>query len=157
MRIAIVGCGFVADYYLKTLPNHSELKLVGVMDIDQERAKKFSAYHSVPAYASLEELLEDSRVEIVLNLTNPRSHYSVSKACLEAGKHVYSEKPLSMDFAEAEELVELAEKKGLYISSAPCSLLGETAQTIWKALRENVIGKVRVVYAEMDDGMVPQM
>jgi predicted dehydrogenase len=157
MRIAIVGCGFVADYYLKTLPNHPQLKLAGVMDRNSDRASKFSAYHSVPVYDSLEKLLADGSVDIVLNLTNPRSHFSVSKACLEAGKHVYSEKPLAMEFSEAEELVNLAEQKGLLISSAPCSILSETAQTIWQALRENVIGKVRLVYAEMDDGLVHRM
>lgn len=157
MRIAIVGCGFVADYYLKTLPNHPDLELVGVMDRDPERASRFSAYHCVPAYGSLDELLEDDRVEIVLNLTNPRSHFSVSKACLKAGKHVYSEKPLSMELSEAQELVDLAEQQGLSICSAPCSLLGETAQTLWKALREKQVGQVRVVYAEMDDGLVHRM
>lgn len=157
MNIAIVGCGFVADYYLKTLPNHAGLKLIGVMDRDQDRAKRFSAYHAVPHYPSLEELINDSKVDIVLNLTNPKSHFQVSKACLNAGKHVYSEKPLSMELLEAQELVDLAEEKGLYIAAAPCNLLGETAQTIWKALREKVIGHVRVVYAEMDDGMVHKM
>lgn len=157
MRIAIVGCGFVADYYLTTLTSYPELVLVGVMDKDAKRATHFSTYHSVPAYSSLEELLEDSQVDIVLNLTNPRSHFTVSKASLEAGKHVYSEKPLAMTISEAQELVNLAEEQGLYLSSAPCSLLGETAQTLWKALREEKIGPVRLVYAEMDDGMVHQM
>lgn len=157
MGLAIVGCGFVADYYVKTLSLHPELKLVGVMDRNEERASKFSAYHGIPYYKTLEELLADPQVDIVLNLTNPRSHFEVSKASLEASKHVYSEKPLSMDFGEAEELVKIAESKGLYISSAPCSLLGETAQTLWKALREKVVGDVRLVYAEMDDGMVHQM
>lgn len=157
MQIAIIGCGFVADFYLKTLPNYPELKLVGVMDKNSERASHFYSYHGVPYYNSIEELLEDRKVELVVNLTNPRSHFSVSKACLEAGKHVYSEKPLAMDLAEAEELVALAEEKGLYISSAPCTFLGETAQTMWKALQEKIVGEVRLVYAEMDDGMVHQM
>lgn len=157
MGLAIVGCGFVADYYVKTLALHPELKLIGVMDRHEERAAKFSAYHRIPYYKTLPELLADPQVDIVLNLTNPRSHFEVSKASLEASKHVYSEKPLSMDFAEAEELVKIAQEKGLYISSAPCSLLGETAQTLWKALREKVVGDVRLVYAEMDDGMVHQM
>jgi len=108
----------------------------------------------VPSYDSLDELLADPTVEIVLNLTNPRNHYEVSKACLEAGKHVYSEKPLAMEIPQAKELVALAESRGLQISSAPCSSLGEAAQTIWKAIRENAIGPVRLVYAEMDDGMI---
>ncbi len=157
MRIAIVGCGFVADYYLKTLPSYPDLEIAGVMDRVQERAAHCSAYHSVPVYDSLEALLADSSVELVLNLTNPRSHYEVSKAALEAGKHVYSEKPLAMAMSEAEELVQLAEQKGLQIVSAPCSLLSETAQTLWKALREQKVGQVRLVYAEMDDGLVHRM
>lgn len=157
MKIAIVGCGFVADYYLKTLAFYHDLKLVGVMDRVHERAVQLSKHYPIKVYHTLDELLNDELVEIVLNLTNPRSHYEVSKAALAAGKHVYSEKPLAMDMAEAEELVNLAEQKGLHISSAPCSLLSETAQTLWKALREKKIGPVRLVYAEMDDGLVHRM
>ena len=154
MRIAIVGCGFVSDFYHKTLQLHPELELEGVLDRDQKRATHASNYHSVPSYKSLEELLDDDSIDIILNLTNPNSHFSVSKACLQAGKHVYSEKPLAMKFSEAKELVGLAEKNGLHISTAPCSFLNETAQTIWKALRENRVGLVRLVYAEMDDGLI---
>ncbi|OKH20962.1 oxidoreductase [Hydrococcus rivularis NIES-593] len=157
MRIAIVGCGFVADYYLKTLPFHPNLELVGVMDRDLARASIYSSHYSVPFYHSLEELLEDDCVDLVVNLTNPSSHFSVSKACLESGKHVYSEKPLAMALSEAQELVNLAEQRGLLITSAPCNLLGETAQTLWKALRENVIGTARLVYAEIDDGLLHRM
>ena len=94
---------------------------------------------------------------MVLNLTNPRSHHEVSKAALLAGKHVYSEKPLAMTMVEATELVELAEQHGLRLASAPCSVLGETAQAVLKALREKAVGTVRDVYAEMDDGMVHRM
>lgn len=157
MNIAIVGSGFVADYYLATLPAYPELKLIGITDRDPERAKTFTAFHGVQRFDSLADVLNDSRVQLVLNLTNPRSHYEVTRACLEAGKHVYSEKPLAMQIDEAKALVELAEVKGLQVSSAPCSLLGETAQTLWKALRERQVGTVRLVYAEMDDGMVHQM
>jgi predicted dehydrogenase len=70
---------------------------------------------------------------------------------------VYSEKPLAMDYGEAEKLVELSEQRGLELSSAPCSLLSESAQTMAKALRENRVGPIRVVYAEMDDGLVHRM
>ena len=157
MRVAIVGCGFVADYYLRTLPNYPELEIAGVMDLQPDQANRFSAFYGLPVYSTFEKLLADRSVEIVLNLTNPHSHFEVSKACLEAGKHVYSEKPLAMVFEEAEALVRLAEKQGLYITSAPCNVLGETAQTIWQALRLNDIGKVRLVYAELDDGLVHRM
>lgn len=157
MNIAIIGCGFVADYYVRTLENHPSLNIMGVMDRNPDRAKQFSDYYSLPKYDTLDAVLRDDRVQLVVNLTNPRNHYEVSKAALEAGKHVYSEKPLATDYAEAKELVELAESKGLHISSAPCSLLGETAQTIWKALREKAIGHPYLVYAEMDDGLVHKM
>jgi predicted dehydrogenase len=96
--------------------------------------------------------LADPNIEMIVNLTNANSHFDVSKACLEAGKHVYSDKPMTLIFSEAQLLAELANRKGLYLSSAPCGILGETAQTLWKALRDNEIGTVRVVYAEYDDG-----
>ena len=155
MRFAVVGCGYVADFYLATLASHPELELVGVFDRDPERARRFAEFHHLDRFESLDQLLEDPRVELVANLTNPRSHYSVSRAALEAGKHVYSEKPLSTDLAEATELVELAERLGLILASAPCNLLGGTAQTMWKALRQGRIGTPRLAYAEIDDGPKP--
>jgi predicted dehydrogenase len=157
MRIALIGCGFVADYYISTLRAYPQLTVAGVMDRNPDRAVHFSQYHGVLLYPSLQALLDDPSVELVLNLTNPRSHFEVSKACLSAGKHVYSEKPLAMDFEDAQHLVALAQSKGLYLSCAPCNLLGETAQTLWKALRGKAVGAVRVVYAEMDDGLLHTM
>lgn len=157
MRIAIVGCGYVANFYLKTLSLYPELELLGVTDKDDQRAEAFSKYFSVPRFPSFQDVLEDPRVELVVNLTNPANHFSVSKACLEAGKHVYSEKPLALSFAEAKELVELAELKALLMVSAPSRILAETAQTMWKALREKVIGDAYLTYAEMDDGLVHLM
>lgn len=155
--IAFIGCGYVADFYMATLPNHPHITLRGVHDIDTERTRKFAEHHGVRPYASLDELLADDTVELVANLTNPHSHYEISRRCLEAGKHVYSEKPFAENLRQATELVELAERQNLTLSSAPCSLLGETAQTVWQALRQDVVGQPRLVYAELDDGAVHQM
>lgn len=152
--IAIVGCGNIAPFYLNALPQHPILNLLGVMDRDEVRATRYAQYYSVQCYPSLDAILNDRRVELVINLTNPRSHYTVSRACLEAGKHVYSEKPLAMMLSEAEHLVQMAEQKGLLIASAPSRILAETAQTMWKALREKAIGAVHAVYAEMDGGLI---
>lgn len=157
MKIVIVGCGFVADYYLATLKLHPELQLLGLFDRIPERAEKLASVYGVPKYASLAELLADPEAQMVLNLTNPREHYEISRAALQAGKHVYSEKPLAMELAQAVELVALAAERGLMIGGAPCSMLGETAQTILKALREKVVGTVRLAYAEMDDGLIHLM
>ena len=155
--VGIIGCGFVADYYAYTLDRYPDLEVIAVADRNAERAQRFASHHGYSAAESVDALLADGRVDIVLNLTNPRSHVEVTLAALEAGKHVYSEKPLAMELADAVHLVELAESSGLQLSSAPCSLLGETAQTIWKAVRDDRIGTVRLVYAEMDEGLVHQM
>lgn len=152
MRIGIVGCGFTADLYIQSLKQYPNLVLAAATDKDQERAAKLCAHHSVALCPSIEEMLVDPSIEMIVNLTNSESHFEVTKACLEAGRHVYSEKPIAMTVEEAEGLVEFAKAKGLYLSTAPCSLLGETAQTLWRALRNNAIGKIRLVYAELDDG-----
>jgi predicted dehydrogenase len=157
MRIAIVGTGYVADFYLTTLANHPALTLLGVTDRDEAKARRFAGYHGLHCYRDLGELLADGRVELVVNLTNPSSHYQVSRAALLAGKHVYSEKPLSTSFPEARELVELAEARGLSVAGAPCGLLSEAAQTAAKVLREGRLGTVRLAYAELDDGPVHLM
>lgn len=155
--IALIGCGFVADLYLETLRKHAQLDLRGVFDRDPGRSFAFARRHAVEVYPDLASMLADPRVELVLNLTNPHAHYEVSRACLEAGKHVYSEKPLAMRVEEARELVALAEARGLLLSGAPSRLLGRPAQTLWKALREGRIGRPYLAYAEMDDGLLHRM
>jgi predicted dehydrogenase len=152
MNIGIIGCGFTADHYLYCLKWHPFLKVVGATDRDPERASKFCNLHSVKLYPNLEALLADDSITMVLNLTSSTSHYETSKACLNAGKHLFTEKPLATDFSQAKELVQLAEAKGLHFSAAPCNLLGETAQTLWRALRKKEIGEVHLVLAELDDG-----
>src|SRR5262245_1200463 len=88
MKIAIVGCWYIADSYLSTLGRYPHLELVGVWDHNPDRLRSLCNYWSVEPYESLHELLTDSSIETVINLTNPRSHFEISKCCLEAGKHV---------------------------------------------------------------------
>lgn len=154
MKIAIVGCGYVADYYMLTLRNHASLEIAGVFDRKPERLREFSAFHNVRAYASLDALLTDGEVAMVLNLTNPGSHFAISMAALEAGRHVYTEKPLAMTVEDAERLVQTAREKGLALAAAPCSILGEAAQATRSAIRDGRLGRVRLAYAEMEDSMV---
>lgn len=158
MRVAMIGCGYVADYYMQSLRRHPVLELAGVVDRDAERLAQFCEFHRIrPLARTLDAVLGDPGIELILNLTNPGSHFDISRAALEAGKHVYSEKPLAMSLPDAQALFALAQRKGLELASAPAGILGETAQSVWKALREQVVGEVRLVYAEIDDGLVHRM
>lgn len=143
---------------MRSLSTFPQLKVVKAYDIDRTRLEVFCSHWKIPAAQSLAELLESGpeSPSLILNLTNPAAHFEVSKACLEAGKHVYSEKPLAIDMDSARRLCSLAGEKSLMLASAPCSLLGEAAQTLWLALRQNQIGKVRLVYAALDDDFIPQ-
>lgn len=153
--VAFVGCGYVADFYLTSLKNHaSSIELVGAYDRAPERMRRFANGNGVKAYASLTEALADPAVEIVVNLTSPDQHYAVSSAALAAGKHVFSEKPLALSLADAEALVAEARERGLSLSAAPGSVLGESAQTLWRALREGLLGAPRLAFAELNDGLV---
>jgi len=154
MNLAVIGTGYVADQYPVTLENHPELELVGAWDHNSNNLDAFLRRWPVRRYSSLDELLGDSSVGIVLNLTNPRSHVEITTRCLEAGKHVYSEKPLAMTLVEAQSLAALAARKGLLLSSAPCSVLSPAARTLRKAVLDGKAGKVRLVYANFEDGMI---
>lgn len=155
--IAFVGCGFVADFYAFNLRMHPELRLVGMFDRDRARLLTLQGAHGGRAYRNLEELLSDPAVEIVVNLTDPASHHGVSKAALLAGKHVYSEKPLALSTQQAADLVETSERLGLLLSSAPCIHLGNSLQGLGAAVRDGLIGRPRLVYAELDDGPIHLM
>jgi predicted dehydrogenase len=152
VKIAIAGCGYVADFYMETLPNHPTLELVAACDINPERRAAFGSCYAVPMYASVDELLARSDAELVLNLTDPRSHHAVSQAILKAGRHLYSEKPLAMEFEPAQELVQLAKSRGLSISGAPCNAYSESAEAVRRALTAGKAGIVRAVFAEMSEG-----
>lgn len=157
MTMAVIGCGYVADFYMATLPRYPDLGVAGAYDIKPERLRAFAAHHRIKAYRDVDEILADPAVDMVLNLTNPRSHYALTEACLNGGKHVYSEKPLAMDSEQAARLVALAARRGLGLATAPCSLLSETAQTLWKGLHDGIVGPVRLVYASFDDGMIHRL
>ena len=154
MNVAIVGCGYIADYYAATRAAHPQVKWTAAWDHDSARLETCARRWQVRAAGSLEEICASRDVDVVLNLTNPRSHYAITKRCITAGKHVYSEKPLGMTAAESIELADLAEAAGVQLASAPCSMLAETAETLWHAIRNGVVGKVRLVYGNFDDGMI---
>jgi predicted dehydrogenase len=153
-RIGVIGCGYVFDHYMATWARHPELELVGVADLDRARAERVGAHYGLRIFASNEEMLADSRIDIVANFTSIESHFEVTRQALLAGKHVYSEKPLTPDFEDAKVLVALAAERGLALSCAPSNALGDTTQTMWKAVRDGAVGDVRIVYAEFDDNPI---
>ena len=154
MNVAIVGCGNVAERYARQIVGTEPLRLVGVTDTDRERAETLARAFDVTRFASLEEVLADDEIDVVVNLTVPEAHASVTAAALDAGKHVHTEKPLALRYDEACELVKLANRTGSRLSCSPATLLGEAQQTAWKLVRDGALGRVRVVYAEANWGRI---
>lgn len=142
---------------MRSLATFPHVSVDRVYDRDASRLSAFAAHWNVPTRATLDDFFQDLPAgSVILNLTNPKSHFEINKACLEAGHHVYSEKPLAIDMGDAQALYDLAEQQGLMLASAPCSVLGEAAQTLGKALQDGVAGTPRLIYAELDDGFIPQ-
>lgn len=154
MRIAIVGAGYVADFYAMTLANHSHLSVAGVWDSNPDRLARFCATYGFAAYAGLDALLADASVGIIVNLVSAKSHFDVTHAALSAGRHVYSEKPLALHLDEAVTLVALAKERGVMLASAPANMLGPACQTVAQLIAAGKIGTPRLAYAQMEDGPV---
>ena len=143
VNIAMIGVGSISGIYLQNISTvFQEINLIGVCDLVRERAENAKAKWNVPKiYDTMYDAFADPDVDIILNLTRPYEHYGVTKAALEAGKHVYSEKPLAADWDEGRELVALAEKKGLMLGGAPDTFMGAGIQTCRKLIDEGAIGK----------------
>src|SRR5664279_5667563 len=108
LGIGIVGTGNIAAGYARDILTHPEIHLVAASDLDPVRAASFAEAHGCRAHASLDALLADEAVDVVVNLTVHHAHYEVTRRALEAGRHVYSEKPLALRSGEARELIALA-------------------------------------------------
>lgn len=149
LRLGIVGIGNISGIYLKNLSAFPETEIVSVADLDVSRAEKAASEHGIGKAVTPDQLLADSEVELVLNLTVPKAHFSVNKAALEAGKHVYAEKPFCSKRAEALELVEIAKQKGLLLGGAPDTFLGGSHQEARKLIDAGAIGRVIGGHAAM--------
>ena len=155
LGVGIVGCGNIAGPYARTIAGHpDEIRLVAVTDIDPTRATAFAVEHGVRALPSLDALLADPAVDVVVNLTFHHAHYDVSRAALEAGRHVYSEKPMALDGDQAHELVAIAAARGVRLACAPSTILGEAQQTAGAIIRRGDLGTVRAVYANVNWGRI---
>ncbi|MFB9991121.1 Gfo/Idh/MocA family protein [Deinococcus oregonensis] len=154
VNLAVVGCGVIATPYAQGMQSYPALRLYGCFDVDPERARAYAEQQGCLAFESLEALLADPAVEIVVNLTVLPAHYAVTRQALEAGKHVFSEKPLASSSAQAQELVTLARTLGVRLACAPVTILGGAQQRALQELRAGRIGPVRVIYAEANHGRI---
>ena len=123
-RIGLVGCGMVDRAYLSNLREHAGLTIVACADALQRNADAVAGEFDIPAVYTVDDLIARQDIDLVLNLTICAGHGEIIRRALEAGKPVYTEKPLSTDLTEARELVALAARRGVSLGSAPDTFLG---------------------------------
>jgi predicted dehydrogenase len=151
---AIVGCGNISTSYAENILKYPQVKLLGFSDIDMQRAEACVGKYGCKVYSSLDDVLADPEVEIVVNLTIFQAHVEVIQKCLMAGKHVHTEKPIAMTSEEAWSLVKLAEAKGLRFSSSPITYMGEAQDAAWSVIESGKLGTIRLAYAEVNHGFI---
>lgn len=140
--IGIVGCGTISGIYLTNLTGHfTNLEVVGCADVILEKAVEAKNKFGLRKAYSVAELMADPEIDIVVNLTIPAAHYEINKMALNAGKHVYCEKPFAISLDDANDILDLARAKGLMVGSAPDTFLGAGIQTCGKLLDDGAIGR----------------
>lgn len=144
VKIGIVGCGAISPAYLANLKGNlsNGIEVCACSDLNVELAEKLASDFGIAKACSTEELLADPDIDLVLNLTAAPAHYVVSKSILEAGKHLFTEKPLSLVLDEGLELLRIAESKGLKVGGAADTFLGAGLQVARKLLEDGRIGDV---------------
>ena len=138
--VGIIGCGKISNAYFTGSKPFAAAKIVACADLDRARAEAKAKEHGIRA-CSVEQLLRDPEVQLVLNLTIPKSHAEINLAALSAGKHAYTEKPFAITPAEAKPVLVAAKKKGLRVGSAPDTFLGGGIQTCRKLIDDGAIGE----------------
>lgn len=141
VKIGVIGCGFISGIYLKNLTQtFQNTEVVACADVVMANAEARAKEFNVPKACTVAELLADPEVEIVLNLTIPAAHAEVNLAALEAGKHVYNEKPFAVNREDGKKVLAAAEEKGLLVGCAPDTFLGGGLQTCRKLIDDGWIG-----------------
>src|SRR5260370_647328 len=140
INVGIIGCGNVSSIYFEAPRKYEILRVVACADIVLERAQAQATKYGVPKVMTPEALLADAEIDLVLNLTIPKAHAEVGLAALEAGKAVYSEKPLGVNREQGKALLEAGKAKQRYVGCAPDTFLGGGIQTCIKLINDGVIG-----------------
>ena len=141
LGVGIIGAGNISSQYLKAMAAFPVLDIRGIADMKPEVAQKKAAEFGVKA-ATVDALLADPSVDIIVNLTIPRAHVAVGLEAIAAGKHVYSEKPLGVTFAEGKTLVAAARRKGVRVGSAPDTFLGGSHQQARAVVDSGKLGTI---------------
>lgn len=140
VKVGIIGCGKISGIYMENCAKFDMLDLVACADIDLTRAKEQAEAYQIPKAVTVSELLADPEIELVINLTIPQVHASVCLEALEAGKHVYVEKPLAVTREEGKQVLERAKELGLLVGCAPETFFGTGIQTALRTIKEGHIG-----------------
>ncbi|WP_298884864.1 Gfo/Idh/MocA family oxidoreductase [uncultured Bradyrhizobium sp.] len=141
LGVGVVGCGNISTIYLRNIPNFRDLRLVACADLRGEVARDQAGQFGIEAL-TIEALLARPDIQIVVNLTTPNAHFAVSHAALTAGKHVFGEKPITVEAADAAALVREAAQRGLKLGCAPDTFLGSGGRTARELIDAGRIGKV---------------
>lgn len=139
-RIGLIGCGTISEIYLRNASYFKGLEFVACADLLPVASKSTAAAHSIDA-CSVETLLRRDDVDIVLNLTTPEAHVEISLSAIEAGKHVYTEKPIATSVCDGKRILNAAAEKGLRIGCAPDTILGASIQTARSIVASGEIGR----------------
>ena len=139
--VGIIGAGVISTQYLDNLTKAGDVAVRMIADLDVDRARARADEYEVAGAGTVDELLARDDIEIVLNLTIPAAHAPVATACLEVGKHVWTEKPFALDRDEGGRLLALANEKGLRVACAPDTVLGPGVQTARRLLEQGAIGE----------------
>ena len=140
VKIGLIGCGSISKAYFAGCKRYDILEVVACADLDFNRAQEKAKEYGVRA-CTVDELIADLEVEIVINLTIPQAHAPVNERILRAGKHAYVEKPFGLDLKEARRVIALAKRKNLLVGGAPDTFLGGGVQTSRQLLDDGIIGK----------------
>lgn len=142
LRVGIVGCGNISAAYFSLAPLFKGIKVTACADINPAAAKARAKEFGVRAEATVEDLMKAKDVDIVVNLTVPAVHYAISRQALDAGKHVYSEKPFVLDVKEGLDLKKRADRQGLRVGSAPDTFLGGAHQQARHLVDSGAVGRI---------------
>lgn len=140
-KVGIIGCGNISGIYFQAGKTFEILDIVGCADLLSERSCAKAEEHGCKAYKSVDEMLADPDVEIIMNLTIPNAHASVAMATLEAGKCVHNEKPLAITREDGKKMLDLAKAKKLRVGCAPDTFMGGGIQTCVKLIDDGWIGE----------------